>query len=154
MGLLDNLKSASNAAADPNGEPQLNYAPGWRWENPNDGVEGIVVSVDKRVNDNNPEGYPVITLRQANGEDIAIHGFTTVLQRELEERNLRAGDLLAVIYDGKKTAGSGRQFHAFRVAHEPGAGQVPQPAAAPVAAPVADPWSSAPAVRTDDIPPF
>jgi hypothetical protein len=159
MGLLDNLKAASAAATDPNAPAEgsgQTYAPAWRWEQPGDGVEGVVVHTDTRINDNNPDGYPIVTVRQADGTDLAIHGYTTVLKNEINERDIRPGDVFAAIYDGKKTSGSGRQFHSFRVAHEPGKGApVPAPAAAPAATAVPaapqDPWST---VGGNDIPPF
>lgn len=156
MGLLDNLRNSPQQ--DNEAGAGQSYAPAWRWENPGDGVEGIVVTIDKRITDNHPQGYPIVTLRQQNGEDIAVHALVTVLMNEVTERNLRPGDLFAAIYDGKKMSSSGRQFHAFRVATEPGGGgPIPAPAAAPsVAAPAAavrDPWATVPATSSD-IPPF
>ena len=154
MTLLDGLRAASAAANDPsNAADQANYAQAWRWENAGDGIEGVVVSTGSRVNDNHPEGYPIVTVRQPNGEDLAIHGLTTVLKNEINEKNVRVGDTFAVIYDGKKSGGSGRQYHAFRVAHQPGTG-APIPAAAAPAPAVADPWSKAGATAGSDIPPF
>lgn len=158
MGLLDNLRNTV-VVSDSGGPSDASFAPAWRWENAGDGVEGVVVNVDKRVNDNHPEGYPIITLRQQNGDDIAVHGFATVLMNEIQDRNLRVGDTFAAIYDGKKTSSNGRQFHAFRVATEPGNGQVPPakvaPATAAPARPAAavanDPWSSS---AGSDEPPF
>lgn len=154
MGLLDNLRNTT-VPDDGTGMISQSYAPAWRWENPGDGVEGIVVTIDKRVTENHPQGYPIVTLRQRNGEDIAVHALVTVLLNEVQDRNLRVGDLFAAIYDGKKTSSGGRQFHAFRVATEPGNGTVP-PAAAVAAAQAptvaADPWASVGAGT--DIPPF
>ena len=164
MGLLDGLKAASAAANDPNAESAAAFAPAWRWENVGDGVEGVVVSIDTRVHDNHPEGYPIVTVRQEDGTPIAIHGLVTVLKNEINERGLHNGDIFAVIYDGKKTSGGGRQFHAFRVAHQPSADTsdssamitVPAAPAAPAAAPVAavsDPWAQVASSATD-VPPF
>jgi len=121
MGLLDDLRNASSETTDPN----IEFAQAWRWENPGDGVEGTVVSVSSRVHDNHPEGYPIVVLRLADGSDAAVHGMTTVLKNEINERNLRAGDMFAAIYDGKKSSGAGRSYHAFRVASKPGNGVVP-----------------------------
>ena len=162
MGLLDELKSAAAAAAvastvDVDG--QAVFAPSWRWEKAGDGVEGTVVVINSRINENNPEGYPIVTLRQADGTDIAVHGFATVLKNEINERNPQPGDMFAVLYDGKKTSGSGRQFHAFRFAHQPGKGGpilaaavTAAPAAVPIAPPVPDPWVTV--ASNGDIPPF
>lgn len=154
MGLLDTLRSTPAAENSPSSGEQTPFAPAWRWEQAGDGVEGIVVAVDSRVNDNNPEGYPIVTLRQTDGTDIAVHGFATVLKNEITSAGLRPGDTFAAIYDGKKMGGAGRQYHAFRVMHVQGQGApVPPPAvqpAAPAAPAVPDPWDQA----DDNNPPF
>jgi hypothetical protein len=113
MGLLDDLRSK------PAEDSGVEYAPSWRWEQPGDGVEGIVVSVDRRKNDNHPDGYPIVTIKQADGTDIAVHCMATVLKNEVEEQRPRPGDEFAVVYDGKKSSGAGRQYNAFRVASRP-----------------------------------
>jgi hypothetical protein len=157
MALLDGLRAASAAANDPNNAAdQAAFAPAWRWENAGDGIEGVVVSTGSRVTDNHPEGYPIVTVRQANGEDLAIHGLTTVLKNEINEKNVRVGDTFAAIYDGKKAGGSGRQYHAFRVAHQAGTGApIPAAAAVPAAPATPDPWvTAAKTSGTTDIPPF
>jgi hypothetical protein len=160
MGLLDDLKSSTSEAVS-DGTP---FAQSWRWENPGDGIEGVVVGTSSRVHDNHPDGYPIVTVRDAKGEDWAIHAMSTVLKNEITERNLRPGDELAVIYDGKKMSGGGRQFHAFRVASRPGnlaavPAPAPQPASAQQApqqskaqAAVSDPWGDKAAAM--DAPPF
>ena len=121
MGLLDDLKAGSAEAESASGD----FAPSWRWEQPGDGVEGIVVTVSSRVHDNHPEGYPIVTIRQPNGEDIAVHCMATVLKNEVNEKRPRAGDEFAVVYDGKKTSSGGRGYNAFRIATRPGKGEVP-----------------------------
>ena len=125
MGLLDDLRAGS---AEAESSTSSEYAPSWRWEQPGDGVEGIVVAVSSRKHDNHPEGYPIITIRQPNGEDIAVHCMATVLKNEVTERHPRTGDEMAFVFDGKKNSGAGRAYNAFRVAHRPGNGQVPQAA--------------------------
>lgn len=140
MGLLEDLR---NAAGDEAGGEDRAYAPAWRPENAGDGLEGVVVSVDRRSHDNHPDGYPIITVRTANGEDYSIHGMSFVLKEELTKRGLRPGDELAVIYDGKKTSNSGRQFHSYRVASRQGSAPAPAPR-----------MREAPAAFADDNPPF
>lgn len=127
MGLLDDLKAGSAEAEASTGD----FAPSWRWEQPGDGVEGIVVAVSSRTHDNHPDGYPIVTLRQPNGEDIAVHCMATVLKQEVNERRPRAGDEFAVVFDGKKNSSGGRSYNAFRVAHKPGGTGAPVPPAAP-----------------------
>ena len=125
MGLLDDLRAGSAEAESSSGD----FAPSWRWDQPGDGVEGIVVTVSSRVHDNHPEGYPIVTIRQANGEDIAIHCMATVLKNEVTERRPRPGDEFAVVFDGQKNSGQGRKYNAFRVATRPGqGGAIPQAA--------------------------
>jgi hypothetical protein len=151
MGLLDKLRS--EPVADPAQEGEKpNFAPAWRWEKSGDSVGGVVLSVDTRINDNNPEGYPIVTIRQEDGTDIAIHGFATVLKGKIVEAGLRPGDEFAAIYDGKKTGGAGRQYHDFRTLHEQGqGGAVPVAAPQAQAAPAGNPWDGQ---ATEDIPPF
>lgn len=139
MGLLDDLRAGSADAEAATGD----FAPSWRWEQPGDGVEGIVVTVTSRVHDNHPEGYPIVTIRQANGEDIAVHCMATVLKNEVNERRPRAGDEFAVVFDGKKTSGAGRAYNAFRVGHRAAQGGAIPPAAPkqePPAQPNTDVW--------------
>ena len=162
MGMLDDLRAAPADSNPEGGEGERNFAPAWRWEHPLDGVEGTVVAIDRRVTDNHPDGYPIVTLRQEDGTDIAVHALHTVLKDEVEKRNLRVGDIIAVVYDGKKASSgtSGRSYHAFRMSYQPGTGSIPQPAPAAAAPPAAapqpvptDPWLVA-APQGGDIPPF
>ena len=108
MGLLDDLRSGESAEGEEGPRAQS-----WRWEQAGDGIEGTVVKTSSRVHDNHPDGYPIVTIRDEDGVDWSIHGMTYVLKTELTERNLRPGDQLAVIYDGKKTSGSGRSRNVF-----------------------------------------
>jgi len=121
MGLLDDLKAGSAEAENSSAD----FAPAWRWDQPGDGVEGIVVSVTSRTHENHPDGYPIVTIRQANGEDIAIHCMAYVLKNEITERRPRPGDEFAVVFDGKKNSAGGRSYNAFRVATRNGGGAVP-----------------------------
>lgn len=151
MGLLDKLRSESVADPAQEGE-KANYAPAWRYEKSGDSVGGIVLSVDTRANDNNPEGYPIVTVRQEDGTDIAIHGFATVLKGKIVEAGIRPGDEFAVIYDGKKMGGSGREYRDFRTLHEQGqGGGIPAAAPQAQAAPAGNPWDKP---AGEDAPPF
>jgi len=122
MGLLDDLRAGSAEAEASGG---TDFAPSWRWEQPGDGVEGIVVAVSSRVHDNHPDGYPIVTIRQADGTDIAVHCMATVLKNEVTDKRPRVGDEFAVVFDGQKTSGGGRKYNAFRIAMQPGKGEVP-----------------------------
>ena len=122
MGLLDDLKAGQGEDGGGSDGPA---AQAWRWEKAGDGIEGTVVRLSSRVIENHPDGYPIVVVRDAKGEEWSIHAMSTVLKNEVTDRNLRPGDEFAVIYDGKKTSGQGRQFHAFRVASKQGNGMVP-----------------------------
>lgn len=144
---LNNHKPDEGGGAD--------YAPAWRWENAGDGIEGVIVAINTRVIENHPDGYPIITVRDARGEEHAIHGMATVLKNEINERHPRIGDEFAVIFDGQRTSGAGRKFNAFRVGHRPAIAPVapPQRQAAPQR-PAADPWAATAqrVAGSDDIP--
>ena len=84
-----------------------------------------MVAVTSRVHDNHPDGYPIVTIRQENGEDIAVHCMATVLKNEVNERRPRPGDEFAVVFDGKKNSAGGRAYNAFRIATRNGNGNVP-----------------------------
>lgn len=121
MGMLDDLRNQEPSDGDGGEE----FAQGWRPE-AGDGIEGVVVKVNYRVHENHPEpGYPIVTIQTANGELWAIHGMPSVLKNEINDRHLRPGDELAVIYDGNKSGRSGRSYHAYRVASKPGNGGAP-----------------------------
>ena len=84
--LLDELRSASDDQAGGG-----NFAQSWK-PAPGGEVEGVVVGLNNRVIENHPDGYPIVTIRQENGEDIAVHGVHQVLKDEITKRNLRVGD--------------------------------------------------------------
>ena len=122
MGLLDSLRDQ-----EPSEGGGDDYAEGWRPQQAGEGVEGIVQKVNYRITENHPDpGYPIVTIRQADGSLLSVHGMTQVLKNELNDRHLRPGDELAVIYDGTKQSRSGRNFHAFRVASKQGAAPAQQ----------------------------
>lgn len=121
MGLLDDLQSAPDAGS-PSGEQQ--YAEAWRPVE-GQGVEGVVMSVDSRVTEMSPDGYPIVTLMQPSGQPVAVHGIHSVLRDEMLKANLRVGDQFAVIFDGQRQGASGRSFYKYRTRHVAGAGVAP-----------------------------
>jgi hypothetical protein len=93
------------------------YAPGWR-PNPGDAIAGTVVALAERVASAS-SAYPVVTLRQEDGEPVALHAFHTVLRHELKAHNPAVGDTLAVKYLGtRQGARPYRPYHAYRVVVE------------------------------------
>jgi hypothetical protein len=89
------------------------YAPGWKPE-PGDKVAGVVVERSQR--DGGFGMYPIITVRQDSGAEIAIHASSTVIQNEVTAQDPQPGDQIGVLYQGEKTAKDGRStYHAYRV---------------------------------------
>ena len=151
MGLLEDLRTASAENAAGGGGGGNEYAESWRWEVEGDGIEGTVITTSSRVSENHPDGYPIVTIRLADGTDRAVHGLTYVLKDEITKRGIKPGDTFAVLYRGKKTSGQGRSFHDFAVGSKRGDGTVPQ-AANPVPTTGGDPWSTPD--QGTDAPPF
>lgn len=90
------------------------HAAGWR-PNPGDRVQGIVTSV---VGVDMGYGtYPVVTIKQADESEVAVHAFHTVLRRELAGIRPEPGDDLDITYLGKKTEGGsfGKGYDNYRV---------------------------------------
>jgi hypothetical protein len=91
------------------------YAEAWRYE-PGDKLIGETVELSQR------EGaygiYPIITVRQDNGVELAFHAFHTVARNELAKAAPQVGERIAIKYVGVKEAGGeGRSsYHAYKVA--------------------------------------
>ena len=92
-------------------EEQLDtrFAPAWRPE-PGDKLVGTVTELTERDGAYGP--YPIITLRQEDGEELAIHCFHGVLQSELARIAPKHGDELGVKYSGKDPE---KGYHRYRV---------------------------------------
>lgn len=62
--------------------------------------------------------YPIVTIRNDAGTEIAIHAMHQILRTELARRRPGAGDDLEVTYLGKRApkSGNGNPFHVYRVA--------------------------------------
>lgn len=92
-------------------------APGWR-PSPGDAVAGQVVEVTSGTSDYS-DAYPIVVLRKADGNEIAVHCFHSVLRREVAKRGVRVGDTMAVRFLGRhqsKTGGSA--YDAYRMVVE------------------------------------
>lgn len=97
------------------------YAPGWKPENEGDSVEGKVLRIDVR-DDSEGRPYPILTLEDEGGTQVAVHAFHTVLKRELADRlnglpvSEQVGTYFHITYLGRKQGGiSGRGYAAYRV---------------------------------------
>jgi hypothetical protein len=88
------------------------YAAPWRPE-AGDKLVGLVTELSQR------EGaygtYPIVTVRGADGRELAFHAFHQVAQNELARAKPAIGERVAVKYLGMKD-GAGGGYHAYRVA--------------------------------------
>jgi hypothetical protein len=86
-------------------------AEAWR-PKPGAKVIGEVIDVDTRTTEFGV--YPMITIRTDGGDEIAVHGFHTVLRNELAKRPPRLGERLGIKYLGKHDKG----YENYRVVFE------------------------------------
>lgn len=61
--------------------------------------------------------YPIVTIRQEDGEELAIHAQATILRSEMAERDVGKGDDVEVTYLGKRApkSGAGKPYHVYKV---------------------------------------
>ena len=95
-------------------EEETGYAEGWKPE-PGNTVAGVVTDI--AATDNGWGPYPVLTLKQEGGGEIAVHAFHDVLRKELARRRPGVGADLEITYLGlkKPKGGTGNGYHAYRV---------------------------------------
>ena len=91
------------------GQLDTQFAPAWRPE-PGDKLVGTVTELTERDGAYGP--YPIITLRQEDGEEFAVHAFHGVLQSELARVAPKHGDTLGIKYSGKDQE---KGYHRYRV---------------------------------------
>lgn len=107
-------------------------APAWVAKSAGDGVQGTVISLDTtkskyKDEDGNYPDCPVVTLRQADGSEIRVTGYQSILRKEIESSGVQVGDLFAAKYFGRKTGKSGSEYHHYKVATRPGQRQSATP---------------------------
>lgn len=107
MSLLDGIRAAAEAET-------------WDYVRQPE-IEGVVLAVDPNRSSEFTARYTAVTVRTDAGKVLVIHAYHGVLADELRKLSLQTGDLLAVVYSGKRTKkdGKGRPFHHYVVAHEP-----------------------------------
>ena len=92
------------------------YAPAWR-PDAGDEISGRVVQLDARESDYGP--YPILTLEDEGGTQVAVHCVHGVLRREIARRyepTAIVGQQMRIKYEGKqKTRDGKRDFHNYRV---------------------------------------
>lgn len=90
------------------------YPDSWK-PGPGESIKGIVTALDARDGGFGP--YPILTIRQDDGTELAVHGFHTVLKNEIIERRPAVGDPFEITYLGRKGDGGsyGNGYEAYRV---------------------------------------
>lgn len=78
---------------------------GWRPE-PGDEVTGTITSLSGGESEFGT--YPIVTVRTAVGEEMALHCFHSVLRRELNRIRPKVGHGLTVKYHGSTGEGKGK----------------------------------------------
>lgn len=128
MDLLENLTddAKTNQVVDLLADLDEGGAPAWVAKEAGDGVQGTVVSIGsvksnyKDENGNFPD-CPVITLRKADGGEVRVTAYQSILRKEINEAGVQVGDLFAAKYFGKKANKSGTgEYHHYKVAVRPG----------------------------------
>jgi hypothetical protein len=101
---------------DVNAQVDREYAQAWR-PNPGDKLVGEVVELSQR------EGlygvYPIITVREDDGTERAVHAFHAVAAAELAKVRPQVGERIAIKYVGQEPTADGRSgsfYHRYRVA--------------------------------------
>lgn len=89
------------------------FAPAWRPE-AGDKLVGVIVGIGERAGEYDP--YPIITVRQDDGTEVAFHAFHTVAASELAKVQPKIGERIGVLYRGKVDGkAGGPSYHAYRV---------------------------------------
>jgi hypothetical protein len=97
---------------DVNAQVDREYAEAWR-PDPGDKLIGEVIELSQR--DGAYGVYPIITLKQSDGVELAFHAFHTVAQSRLASARPHVGERVAVKYLGLNNSGD-RPYHDYRVA--------------------------------------
>lgn len=91
------------------------YAVAWK-PDPGDKLIGEIVMLNER------EGiygvYPVLTVRQDDGTELAFHAFHSVAASALAEQRPQVGERIGVAYKGEKTTQDGKKYHHYAVAKD------------------------------------
>lgn len=76
-----------------------------------DMIVGEVVDIQVGTSDYDP--YPLILIRQDDGEEKAVHGFHTVLKNELKRQRPQIGERMGIKYLGEQKTKPGSKFNSF-----------------------------------------
>ncbi len=86
------------------------FTPAWRPQ-PGDKLVGTVIGLGERAGAYGT--YPIVTVRQDDGTELAFHAFHTVAQQQLAEVRPRLGEQIWVKYQGQR--GADRTYHSYAV---------------------------------------
>jgi hypothetical protein len=94
------------------------FDPPWRPE-VGGTIAGEVTKISHRPASQKGDEYPIVILSTDDGPK-AVHCFHRALRVQLfDAYTLAVGDLLAIRYEGMKTSASEREYHSYRVVHQP-----------------------------------
>ncbi len=100
---------------------------GWKPE-VGETITGIVSAVDTRPSEYSDEDYPTVEIATEDGRDVLVHGFHSVLKKELANQKPQPGDRIGIRYAGLKTPkGAGKDYESYRVIVEHLSAPAPAP---------------------------
>jgi len=89
-----------------------NFAEAWK-PKPGDKLIGVVVDLDERASDyDDGSPYPIVTVENDDGQELAFHAFHTVARNELGKQRPQIGDRIGIAYHGKP---EGKSYESYRV---------------------------------------
>jgi len=91
---------------------EADLAPAWRPDKDDSAVlVGEIVDIDEGTSDYDP--YPLLTIRQDDGTELAVHAFHTVLKNELIRQRPKIGERIGIKYLGEQPTKPGSKFKSF-----------------------------------------
>ena len=93
------------------------FADAWIPKEAGEKLIGLLVRRDERTNQYG--SYPILTVRDDNGDDLAWHAQRTVGRSQVEKTDPQPGDRVGIVFQGKKTGRNGPYF-GYRVVVERG----------------------------------
>lgn len=88
------------------------FAEAWRPEKAGDSIVGTISDIGHRVSGYSDEPYTILTIKQENGERLAVHAFHFVLAQELRKYKLKYGTEIGIKYLGKP---EGKNYERYKV---------------------------------------
>ncbi len=89
------------------------YPEAWRPKNVGDKILGEIVDLSEYDGGYGP--YPIVTVKQDDGETLSVHAIHTVLKGELAEHRPKVGDRIGIKYRGMP---EGKKYESYKVMFE------------------------------------